>query len=163
MLSRQALEAAYLRLERPLFNYLYRWFWHGDTCQDLIHDAFERLWRRRQHVDAGRVDALIWTTAINLARNHMRRQKLLDWVPLPAALIGGVQPHEQAEIDERDERLRQALEQLPDCHREVLLLDIFAGVPREGLAAMLSIPAGTLASRKHAAIKQLKELLDDQD
>lgn len=163
MLSRQALEAAYVRLERPLYNYLYRWFWHPETCRDLIHDAFERIWRKRQGVEEARIEALVWTTVINLGRNRYRRRKILDWVPLPPALIGGVQPDAEAELDERDQRLQRALDALPDRSREVLLMEIFAGVPRDRLASMLGIPAGTLASRKHAAIHRLKELLDDEN
>ena len=163
MLSRQGLESAYLRLERPLYNYLYRWFWHPETCRDLIHDAFEKIWRKRRSVDGDRLDALAWTTVINLARNHHRRRKLIDWAPLPATVVGGTRPDAEAELDERDRRLRRALSQLPDRSREVVLLDIFAGVSRERLATMLGVPAGTLASRKHAAVGRLKELLKDDD
>jgi RNA polymerase sigma-70 factor (ECF subfamily) len=161
VLSRQGLEAAYVRLERPLYNYLYRWFWHPETCRDLIHDAFERLWRKRADIDEARIDALAWTTVINLGRNRHRRGKLLDWMPLPATLTGGSRPDEAAELGERDRRLREALDRLPDRSREVVLLDIFCGIPRDRLASMLGIPAGTLASRKHAAVKRLKELLDE--
>ncbi|WP_376696364.1 RNA polymerase sigma factor [Wenzhouxiangella sp. EGI_FJ10305] len=163
MLSRQALEAAYVRLERPLYNYLYRWFWCSETCRDLIHDAFERIWRKRRDVEQARMDALVWTTVINLSRNHHRRRKLLEWAPLPPVLVGGTQPDVDAELDEREQRLQRALDALPNRSREVLLLEIFAGVPRDQLASMLEIPAGTLASRKHAAVRRLKELLDDDD
>lgn len=152
-----------MRLERPLYNYLYRWFWQPETCRDLIHDAFERIWRRRKSVEPARIDALVWTTVINLGRNHHRRRKLLDWVPLPPALTGGLGPETEAGLDERDRRLQRALDELPDRSREVVLLEIFAGVPRARLASILGIPAGTLASRKHAAIKRLKELLDEDD
>lgn len=161
MLSRRELETAYVRLEGPFYNYLYRWFWHPETCRDLMHDAFERLWRKRRGIDAQRIDALAWTTLINLARNRHRRRRLLEWMPLPAALSGGTGPQEAAELGERDRRLAWALEQLPDASREVVLLEIFSGVPRKQLAEMLGIPAATLASRKHVAINRLKELLDD--
>lgn len=163
MLSRQGLEAAYVRLERPLYNYLYRWFWHPETCCDLIHDACERIWRKRRNVDENRIDALVWTTVINLARNHHRRRKVLEWVPLPPALVGGSQPEAQAELGERDRRLRWALDRLSDTAREAVLLDIFSGVPRDRLASMLGVPPGTLASRKHSAVRRLKELLEDEN
>lgn len=152
-----------MRLERPLYNYLYRWFWHPETCRDLMHDAFERIWLKRQGIDEARIDALVWTTVINLGRNHHRRRKLFEWLPLPTALTDGLQPDAEAELGERDRRLKRALNELPDRSREILLLEIFAGVPRERLALMLGIPAGTLASRKHAAVGRLKELLDDED
>ncbi len=109
------------------------------------------------------MDALVWTTVINLSRNHHRRRKLLEWAPLPPVLVGGTQPDVDAELDEREQRLQRALDALPNRSREVLLLEIFAGVPRDQLASMLEIPAGTLASRKHAAVRRLKELLDDDD
>ena len=163
MLSRSELESAYLRLERPLYNYLYRWFWQPETCRDLIHDAFEKVWRVRHAVKVESVDALVWTTAINLGRNHHRRGKVLAWMPLPAVLMGGTGPDEEAQMLERDQRLRAALDRLPDRSREVLLLELFSGVPRAQLAAMLSIPMGTLASRKNTAISQLKEVLSDED
>ncbi len=161
MLSRQGLETAYVRLERPMYNYLYRWFWDPETSLDLVHDAFERIWRRKEHVDEDRIDALAWTTVVNLARNRYRRDKLLEWIPLPPMLIGDSGPEMEAELAERDRRLRSALERLSDQSREILLLDIYSGVDRQRLAAMLDIPTGTLASRKHAAIRRLKELLDE--
>ena len=152
-----------MRLERPLYNYLYRWFWHPETCLDLIQDAFERLWRKRDQIDETKIDALAWTTVINLGRNRHRRRKLLEWAPLPPSLVGGALPEEALEFGNRDRRLREALDRLPRALREVILLDVFCGVPREDLAHLLGIPAGTLASRKHAAVSRLKELLDDDD
>lgn len=42
-----ALYASYRRLERPLFNVLYRQLWQREDCQDVIHDAYVRVWERR--------------------------------------------------------------------------------------------------------------------
>ncbi|MEO8801888.1 MAG: sigma factor, partial [Rudaea sp.] len=67
-LSEAELYACYRRMERPLYNVLYRWLWQAQDCQDLIHDAFVRVWDRRAQVDAKRLDNLVWTTALNLAR-----------------------------------------------------------------------------------------------
>jgi RNA polymerase sigma-70 factor (ECF subfamily) len=55
--------------------------WNRQDCQDLIHDAFLRVWRQRQRIDMGSLDALIWTTALNLARNRLRwrRRQQRQW------------------------------------------------------------------------------------
>jgi len=159
-LSQQALEAAYRRLEKPLYNYLFRWFWNPVECEDLIHDAFERLWKRRRKVKEDGMDALVWTTVINLARNRHRWVGRWSWLPLSPTLSSEQNPHQSAQLDEREQQLKDALAKLSMSDREVILLDVFAGVDRTELANMLGIPIGTLASRKHAAIARLRRLLE---
>ncbi len=162
-LPEQVLEAAYRRLEKPLYNYLFRWFWDPVECEDLIHDAFERIWKRRTQVDPDRLDALVWTTTLNLARNQWRRGRRWRWLPLPDSLRSGQSPQRAAQLDERDQRLRAALERLPPNEREVILLDVFAGLGSKELASVLGIPKGTLASRKHTATARLTRLLEETD
>lgn len=58
-------------------------------------------------------------------------------------------------------RLRAALRQLPPASRDVLLLSEFSGLRGDEIAALLGIPAGTVASRKHNAVVRLKALLGD--
>lgn len=162
-LSASELEAAYRRLEQPMFNYLYRWFWNAAECEDLLHDAFERLWKRRRRVDVTRIDALAWTTVINLARNHHSARKRWGWLPLPTALVARDDPSEALELDWRDQRLRQALDQLPALSREVLLLELFSGLSRVDIARHLGIAEGTLASRKHQAIARIQSMLKEPE
>lgn len=162
-LSANEFEAAYRRLERPMFNYLYRWFWDAAQCEDLLHDAFERLWKRRQRIDGIRLDALAWTTVLNLARNHHAARKRWRWFPLPPALAARDDPSQALELDWRDQRLRQALDQLPALAREVLLLELFSGLSRVEIARHLGIAEGTLASRKHAAMAHIRTLLEEPD
>lgn len=162
-LSAEALEAAYRRLERPVYNYLFRWFWDAGVCEDLIHDAFERLWKKRERIDPDRIDALVWTSVINLARNHHARGKRWRWLPLPASLTGRNNPETETELDLRDRRLRRALDHLPDPSREVLLLELYAGMSRVEIAHTLGVAEGTLASRKHTAIARLRGLLEESE
>lgn len=62
-LREEALEDCYRRLERPLYNVLYRLLWQAQDCQDVIHDACMRVWAQRKGVDEATLDALLWTTA----------------------------------------------------------------------------------------------------
>ena len=45
------LEQLYVRLERPLCNLVSRWVWKMDDAQDVVQDAFIRLWRMRERID----------------------------------------------------------------------------------------------------------------
>ena len=50
-LREDALYASYRRLERPLYNVLFRQLWQAEDCQDVIHDAYVRMWERRGKVE----------------------------------------------------------------------------------------------------------------
>ena len=157
-LREDALYASYRRLEGPLYNVLYRLLWQREDCQDLIHDAFVRVWERRAKVDDATIDALIWTTALNLARNRLRWKRLwrhqppVDDIPAPESL---------GEDFLATRRLRKALRQLPSASRDVLLLSEFSGLRGEEIANLLGVPPGTVASRKHHAMARLRVLLGD--
>jgi len=158
-LREDALQASYRRLERALYNVLYRQLWQAQDCQDVIHDAFMRVWERRAKVDEATLDALLWTTALNLARNRLRWRKLRRHVPLEQA---EAVPHDAGGGDFlATRRLRQALRELPPASRDVLLLAEFSGLRGAEIAAVLGIPAGTVASRKHHAMERLKTLLGE--
>ena len=146
-----------------MFNYLYRWVWDSGVCEDLIHDAFERIWMKRRRIDPEKLEALIWTTVINLAPNQHSRSKRWAWLPLPTTLLGPDNPEGLSELGARDRRLRGALGQISPRSREVILLELYSGMSGAEIARMLGIPEGTVASRKHNAIRRLRSLLEDPD
>lgn len=159
-LREDALQASYRRLERPLYNVLYRQLWQAQDCQDVIHDAFMRVWERRARVDEATLDALLWTTALNLSRNRLRWRRL--W---PQASMDEVDAMANGNTEPDDflatRRLHQALRGLPATSRDVLLLAEFSGLRGAEIAQVLGIPAGTVASRKHHAMERLKALLGE--
>lgn len=160
-LRRDALIASYRRLERPLYNVLYRQLWQAQDCQDLIHDAYMRVWERRGKVTEDTLDALdalVWTTALNLARNRLRWRRLRRHDPLDGASQTLSTAESSADfLAER--QLHRALQQLPQAWQQVLLLSHFSGLSGAEIAAVLGIPAGTVASRKHQAMARLKTLM----
>lgn len=158
------LYACYQRLERPLFNVLYRMLWNRQDSQDLMHDTFVRVWQRRERVEVDKLESLVWTAALNLARNRLRWRKLwrtealdIEW---PDDLPG---PEAVAENQVQQSRLHAALTRLPAGMREVILLGEFSGLSQADIAAVLRIPPGTVASRRHHALRRLRIFLTEND
>lgn len=159
-IGEEAFVACHRRIERPLHNVLYRLLWHGQDCQDLTQEAFLRVWKRRDTVDPARVDALVYATAMNLARNRLRWRSLWRWDDIDAIEpSGGEQPDAAAGAA----HLRHALAQLSVEMRQVLLLAQIVGFDTAEIARILGIPAGTVASRKHHALRRLRELMGPTD
>ncbi len=158
-LRQEALYASYRRLERPLYNVLYRQLWQAEDSQDVIHDAYVRVWERRDKVDEATLDPLVWTTALNLARNRLRWRLLRRHEAIDDATLPMVDGTAQDFLAVR--RLHHALRQLPRAAQQILLLSEFSGMRGAEIAAVLGIPAGTVASRKHLAMARLKTLLGE--
>lgn len=159
-IGEEAFVACYRRIERPLHNVLYRLLWHGQDCQDLMQEAFLRVWKRRDAVDPARVDALVYATAMNLARNRLRWRSLWRWDPVDAIDASGGDGTDAAA---GHAPLRLALAQLSVEMRQVLLLSEIAGFTTAEIARVLGIPAGTVASRKHHALQRLRERMGPDD
>jgi RNA polymerase sigma-70 factor (ECF subfamily) len=160
-LDEAALLAAYRRLRQPLHNVLYRWLWHAPDCEDVMHDAILRVWDRRATVDASKVDALLYATALNLAKNRLRWRGLWRFVAPERDAAGDEDPALDAEAHLAQRRVRAALERLDDTARNVLLLSEFAGLDTAQLAEVLGVAAGTVGSRRHRALAALRRELGD--
>lgn len=158
-LDEAALERLYVELERPMVNVVYRWVWDAHEAQDLVQEAFMRLWRMRARVDLDRVVPLVYRIALNLAANVRRRRRLWRWLALDAAperITSGPASHDVLERRERDAALRRAVDALPERLRQVVMLSELGELSYREVAEVLGIPVGTVASRRHAALAKLR-------
>jgi len=61
---------------------------------------------------------------------------------------------------ELEHKLHEALDQLPEIHRQVILLREVENLSYSDIASVLEISKGTVMSRLHHARRKLKELLE---
>jgi RNA polymerase sigma-70 factor (ECF subfamily) len=109
------------------------------------------------------VEPLAYKIALNLARKRLRRKKILSWVGLegrPPPQGDAPDPEQTMRQEERDEVVRAAVESLAPKYRDVILLSEFSELTYDEIAHALEIQPGTVASRRHTAIKMLREKLE---
>ncbi len=145
-----------------------------DLAWDVAQESFVRV---HQHLSEFRDDAAFpaWLrritarVAIDVLRRERpgRRQELAD-VPEPAlreaapgvlATALGTDPQETVLRRELSGRLGEALDQLPDLHRTILVLREMDGLSYEELSERLGIPKGTVMSRLFHARRKMQSLL----
>lgn len=154
------LERLYTELEKRLCNVVFRWVWSMDEAQDVVQEAFVRLWRMRARVDMDTVEPLIYKIALNLAASRRRSRKIWRWVSmdvLRGAAAATRPADESVSANEDRARLRAAVESLPDDLRQVIVLCEYSELSYDQIAQMLSIPVGTVGSRRHRALRRLRE------
>jgi RNA polymerase sigma-70 factor (ECF subfamily) len=161
-LDRRRLEELYTRLEKPIYNVVYRWVWDREEARDLVQESFIRLWRMKRRVKIETVEPLIYRIALNLAANRRRAKKIRRWISLDSInyMVSKIRDiAEQIETRERDHAVRRAVEALPERLRRVILLCEFSGLTYEQIGNSLGIPPGTVGSRRNAAMKLLQKQL----
>lgn len=145
----------YRALEKPLYNVVYRVIWDAAESQDIVQETFLRCWQRREDIRADGFKALLFRTALNLASNRRRRDRL--W-----RMVGLADEHaidERAGCEPIAGAVRAAFDALPEPLRRVLLLTELAGMRYSEVAAALGVKEGTVGSRRTRALAALREQL----
>lgn len=154
------LEHLYIELEKPIYNVVYRWVWNAEDAQDIVQEAFIKLWKMRHKVAINTVRPLIYKIAINLASNQRRYKKIRNFLSLNAIFDKEdtkKSAENQLEDDQDQQRIRAAIKILPEHLKKVIMLCEFSELSYREVGTILKIPPGTVASRKHTAIKRLKK------
>ncbi len=161
--DRQTFEALYLRLEKPIFNVVYRLLWSREESFDVTQETFVKFWAVRQSVDLTIAEPLLFRMALNRAKNRLRMQSVRRFFSglVHESVSFEVQP-EQALQQQRDQQaVRQALEGLPEKLKSVMLLTHWSGLSTAQVAQTLNIPEGTVSSRRSLAVNALRRRLKE--
>ncbi|MGE7981657.1 RNA polymerase sigma factor [Solibacillus sp. NPDC093137] len=155
----EALAQLYDQLHEPLFCFLYRYTKDEQLSVDIVHDSFEVLQSKKFQYEQqrGTVKSFLFQIAYRLMINKLKRRK--RWQTLLPFLI----PIQKKTLQTEDTLvIQQAISNLPDKQRAVILLAYYEDLPQEEIALILDVPIGTVKSRLHHAIKALKaELKED--
>jgi RNA polymerase sigma-70 factor (ECF subfamily) len=155
-------EALYLRLEKPVFNVVYRWLWNTEEARDVTQEAFMKVWDVRRRVVLATVEPLVFRSALNLAANRLRARKLRRFFSLESAeheVDLQADPHAMLEVQQRRAGVRKAIDALPEKLRSVVVLCELSGLSTQQIADTLKIPPGTVSSRRSLAMTALEKSL----
>lgn len=134
-----AFERLFEQYHTPVLNYLHRMVGDRALAEDLTQDAFVKAYRA---LPGTRPDlafkAWLYRIATNTAISHLRRRKVVRWVPFLAG-----QDYSTGESIERSigrkHDVEKALAQLPQHYVAVLLLRHYQGLSLAETAQALDI------------------------
>ena len=160
--ARSELEALFVRLEKPVFNVVYRWLWNREEARDVTQEAFMKIWAARARVDTATAEPLVFRAALNLAANRLRARKLWGWVTLEGVFEKAAATENADQLLEGEETraaVRKAIDGLPAKLKEVVVLCELSGLSYAQVAQTLKIPVGTVGSRRSLAMAALEKSL----
>lgn len=162
--DREAFAALFLHFAPRVKSYLMRLGAAAPMAEELAQETLLTVWRKADLFDPARAGASTWifTIARNLrldaARSERRRGGLDDdpmappAEPLPDTLVS---------VGQRDNRIRDALENLPPEQAEVVRHAFFGDKPHSEISTELGLPLGTVKSRLRLAMARLRQALGD--
>ena len=166
IIDKQVLIDIYEQHSTELFRYAYRMLGDSELAEDCVAETFSRF---LQAVRGGRgpsdnVRAYLYRVAHNWITDQYRRQP-----PAPVALDEELHAtptdHLTQEVSQRmeQERVRQALRQLPAEQRQVIELRFLENWSHEAVAAALGKTAEATRALQHRAMSALRRLLIEQE
>lgn len=148
-----------------LVRFLYRKVWDADRAQDLAQETFVRCLREPAARPIDNVRAFVFTVANNLAKDEarsvMRRKKHMVLIRTEDAEVSNNKDAEE-DIDRqrRIEAVEQALRDLTDRDREVLLL-WDAGLGYQEIAQQTGLAIGAIGTTLSRARKRLVDTYEE--
>ena len=154
-----ALGILYERLHEPLYCFLFRYTKEEQLSIDIVQDTFEIIQNKKMlfDIERGTVKSFLFQIAYRSMLNKLnRRKRWQSLLPFLVPVHKKTLPREEALV------IQQAISNLPDKQRAVILLAYYEDLAQEEIAQILNIPIGTVKSRLHNAIKALKFELKEE-
>ncbi len=162
----EAFTVLYRRYERPVFAVLLRLGGQRALAEEWLQEAFTRVWLAAARHDPARgaVRPWIYAIALNTARTQLGRKRhrtphvSIDESGMDLPDATGGEPLLSARLDQQKQAtaLAEALLELPDYLREVVVLRCSRELSFAEIAAVTGAPQGTLKSRFHRAVLALR-------
>ncbi len=173
--SRKAYRTLLVRYQDPVFNYCKRMIRDPGQAEDIAQEAFVRTLTRLDRYDERYTfSAWIFKIATNLCIDHLRKSKRIAY-SLDQDIDGGdgsfrrdmpskaPDPTAQVQASEQMQMLNEAIAELPEHYRAILLLRHQEDMSYDEIAQALDLPIGTVKIRIHRAREQIKRRLDPDE
>ena len=134
-----------------------------DDADDAAQDAFLKAWVKLGQYNPKRpLGPWLLRIAANGATDLWRRRSVRESEELPESLASPASsPDQDAERKLLDQRLREALDELPVRYRAAVVLFDVEGYPHAEIAKILGVPEGTVRSDVFHARRVLRQALED--
>lgn len=162
--DRQAFVRLYDYYAPRICAFLVRLGTDRGQAEELAQEVMVTLWRKADQFDRQRSTPGTWL--FRIARNRridsIRRERSGALDPEDPAF----QPQAEIDADEaidvqlREERVRLAVDRLPEEQRDLVRLAFFRGLTHSQIAEECRLPLGTVKSRIRLAFTRLRRVLE---
>jgi len=159
-----AFERLYGATRAKLFGVVLRILHRQDLAEEVIQEAYVRIWNNAAQFDADVSSPITWMASIarNRAIDVVRKRSEASIEEEPAAMeVAGENPDPLArrEMSEELKRLLECIGRLEADRQKLVLLAYYNGWSREQLSAKFETPVNTVKTWLRRSLMEIRECL----
>ena len=164
----QAFATLYERHIRAAYALAYRLMGEKQASEDLLQEAFFKLWDGAPSYRAERGSVRTWILSIvrnrgiDQLRSLASRRRTQEKIESSAQRSQPSEAFVQSWRNSPREQVREGLKTLPSEQSKVLELAYFSGYTHVEIAELLDLPLGTVKGRIRLGLKKIRDYFDSQ-
>jgi len=148
------------RYDRAVYHLAFRTLRDREEARDVAQEAFFKAYRSLRTFKPGaKFSTWIFAITYHACCDRLARRKRYSNDELPERADPGAGPENTAIALDEAQRLRAAIEALPEKYRAVITLYHLQGRQYDEIAKVLEIPMGTVKTHLFRAKEQLRRML----
>jgi RNA polymerase sigma-70 factor, ECF subfamily len=160
-----AFEKLYAATSAKLYGVVLRILRRPELADEVMQEAYLKIWNRAAQFDASRASPITWMVAIarNRAIDLVRKKADVSVEDMPDALELAADVPDPLAARERSEDVRRLLDclgRLEPEQRQLVLLAYYDGLSREQLAARFKRPVNTIKTWLRRSLLTVRECLE---
>ena len=165
--DQDALTWVYQTYHDAIYRYIYHHIGSAQTAEDLAADVFRRFLQaiRKGGGPTRQLSAWLYRVAHNLFVDELRRRQHRDHDPLDSPQSRALKdlsasPAELVDLSLAQGHMREALFELTDDQRDVIVLKFIEGMSNTQVAEITGKTIGAVKSLQHRGLTTLRDLLE---
>ncbi|HXF49154.1 MAG TPA: sigma-70 family RNA polymerase sigma factor [Verrucomicrobiae bacterium] len=160
----QAAFAQLVRLyQKRVYAVAFRMVRDEEEAKDLTQEVFVKMYKALNDY-RGEASVFTWAyrATVNLSINHLRRKKIISWVPLLEAEEKPVEPKEglgDLESTRLKQAIAEAVKKLPPKQRAIFILRHYDELGNEEIAQIVGKSVGAVKANYFQALQKMKKYL----
>jgi len=168
-----AFDELVLKHNKRLFGLVYHMTQNREDTYDLLQDIFAKAYRSIKNFKRkSSFYTWVYTIGVNMTINHLKKKKRKATLSLDDEDLGvkndsaivdlasRTDPRREADLKVLQRKLNEALKNLSEQHRAVVVMFDMQGIPHAEISRILGVSEGTVRSRLFYAHKNLKSQLE---
>lgn len=157
---------AFGELYKIFLDRIYRFIYYlvGDEflAEDITQNTFLKAWNSlpNYNLERGTFQSYLYTIARNLVIDNQRKKKTYSLEGLEGVIEAKDNPENDVSRSESMQKVRDALKNLSDFDRQLVVLRFFEELSFEEISMVLDKKAGALRVRTHRILETLREDLE---
>jgi RNA polymerase sigma-70 factor, ECF subfamily len=164
----EAFTALYDRHVRAAYSLAYRMMGERQATEDLVQEAFLKVWRAAGIYRAERGSVRIWILSIvhnrgiDQIRSHASRRRTQERIEASAPRSQPSEAFAETWRNSQKTQVKEALRELPPEQLKVLELAYYSGHTHVEIAELLGLPLGTVKGRMRLGLKRIREYFNSR-